>query len=140
MRFFALLLLAATSHGAEPWPETAPAGPVIGARYGHGHVAGAGAQTTLGETILSPRIRNITRLHNSMPHQLIGIGIVTGLRTPVRATAARARRCSTSFASTASTSRIADVVGGTTHAGDADLHVAAVRQGRPGARREVRGA
>ncbi len=36
-------------------------------------------QTSFGETVLSPRIRNVTRLHNSMPHQLIGIGIVTGL-------------------------------------------------------------
>ncbi|MBX3463709.1 MAG: flagellar basal body P-ring protein FlgI [Planctomycetes bacterium] len=36
-------------------------------------------QSALGETVLSPRIRNITRLHNSMPHQLLGIGIVTGL-------------------------------------------------------------
>lgn len=32
-----------------------------------------------GETILSPRIRSVTRLHNSMPHQLVGIGVVTGL-------------------------------------------------------------
>ncbi len=32
-----------------------------------------------GETVLSPRIRNVTRLHNSMPHQLFGIGLVTGL-------------------------------------------------------------
>ncbi len=32
-----------------------------------------------GETVLSPRIRSITRLHNSMPHQLIGIGIISGL-------------------------------------------------------------
>jgi len=37
------------------------------------------AQNALGETVVSPRIRNITRLHNAMPHQLIGIGIVTGL-------------------------------------------------------------
>lgn len=33
----------------------------------------------LGETVLSPRIRNITQLHNSMPHKLVGIGLVTGL-------------------------------------------------------------
>ncbi|MBM3973685.1 MAG: flagellar basal body P-ring protein FlgI [Planctomycetes bacterium] len=32
-----------------------------------------------GETILTPRIRSVTRLHNSMPHQLVGIGVVTGL-------------------------------------------------------------
>lgn len=36
-------------------------------------------QNGLGETLLSPRIRSVTRLHNSMPHQLIGIGLVTGL-------------------------------------------------------------
>ena len=36
-------------------------------------------QNNIGETVLSPRIRSITRLHNSMPHQLIGIGLVTGL-------------------------------------------------------------
>ena len=33
----------------------------------------------LGETVLSPRIRNITQVHNTMPHKLVGIGIVTGL-------------------------------------------------------------
>ena len=32
-----------------------------------------------GETVLSPRIRSVTRLHNSMPHQLVGVGLVTGL-------------------------------------------------------------
>jgi len=36
-------------------------------------------QNGLGETLLSPRIRSVTRLHNSMPHQLVGIGVVTGL-------------------------------------------------------------
>jgi flagellar P-ring protein FlgI len=33
-----------------------------------------------GPQILEPRIRNITRLHNSMPQALIGVGIVTGLQ------------------------------------------------------------
>lgn len=32
-----------------------------------------------GQTVLMPEIRQVTRLHNSMPHQLIGIGLVTGL-------------------------------------------------------------
>ncbi|MFK7738706.1 MAG: flagellar basal body P-ring protein FlgI [Planctomycetota bacterium] len=32
-----------------------------------------------GQTVLSPRIRNITKLANSMPHYLSGIGLVTGL-------------------------------------------------------------
>lgn len=36
-------------------------------------------QNGIGETVISPRIRSITRLHNSLPHQLIGIGLVTGL-------------------------------------------------------------
>ncbi len=36
-------------------------------------------QNGLGETVLSPRIRNVTRLHNSMPHMLVGVGLVTGL-------------------------------------------------------------
>jgi flagellar P-ring protein precursor FlgI len=30
-------------------------------------------------TVLHPRIRTITRPHNVMPHQLVGIGVVTGL-------------------------------------------------------------
>jgi flagellar P-ring protein precursor FlgI len=33
----------------------------------------------LGETVLSPRIRNITEIHNMMPHKLVGVGLVTGL-------------------------------------------------------------
>jgi flagellar P-ring protein precursor FlgI len=37
------------------------------------------ARTSRGETVLSPRVRNITRLGNSMPHFLTGIGLVTGL-------------------------------------------------------------
>lgn len=36
-------------------------------------------QNVAGETVLSPRVRNVTRLHNSMPHLLTGIGIVAGL-------------------------------------------------------------
>ncbi|MBP8299002.1 MAG: flagellar basal body P-ring protein FlgI [Planctomycetes bacterium] len=78
MRFFALLFLAATSLLAQnPGPETAPA-PVTAPATATATSLGA-ARNNVGETILSPRIRNITRLHNSMPHQLIGIGIVTGL-------------------------------------------------------------
>lgn len=33
----------------------------------------------IGQTVLSPRISSITRVGNSMPHQLTGIGLVTGL-------------------------------------------------------------
>ena len=36
-------------------------------------------RTRSGETVLSPRIRNITKLANSMPHYLTGVGLVTGL-------------------------------------------------------------
>lgn len=35
--------------------------------------------TPRGETVLSPRIKQITKLHNTLPHKLTGIGIVTGL-------------------------------------------------------------
>ena len=35
----------------------------------------------LGETVLSPRIRDITELHNSMPHKLVGIGV--GILAPL---------------------------------------------------------
>ncbi len=58
------VLPPATETGSEP---AAPEGqPVV-------------AQNTIGETVLRPRIRSITKLHNSMPHQLVGLGIVTGL-------------------------------------------------------------
>lgn len=53
-----------------PAPAPAPQEPVAAEPVVH---------TRQGETVLSPRIRNITRLHNSMPHQLVGIGIVTGI-------------------------------------------------------------
>jgi len=33
----------------------------------------------LGQTVLSPRISSITRVANSMPHMLTGVGLVTGL-------------------------------------------------------------
>lgn len=33
----------------------------------------------LGQTVLSPRISSITRVNNSMPHMLTGVGLVTGL-------------------------------------------------------------
>jgi flagellar P-ring protein FlgI len=66
-----------------------------------------------GETVLSPRIRNITKLHNSMPHQLVGIGLVTGLtagssdRGTRQAVLNLVRQLGLNLA-------IADVVGGTT--------------------------
>ena len=36
-------------------------------------------QNRLGQTVLSPMISKITRLGNSMPHMLTGVGLVTGL-------------------------------------------------------------
>jgi flagellar P-ring protein FlgI len=76
-----LLLISATLLAQNPGPEEAvlpvqPQAPAQPPAPGLGS-----ARNSLGETILSPRIRNITRLHNSMPHQLIGIGLVTGLAT-----------------------------------------------------------
>lgn len=84
------LLLTISLGGAlaaqDPAPAPAPAvvpppQPVVLPAPGPGPVEQSVPvrQNGLGETVLSPRIRNVTRLHNSMPHQLIGIGIVTGL-------------------------------------------------------------
>lgn len=36
-------------------------------------------QNTLGQTVLSPRISSVTRVANSMPHMLTGVGLITGL-------------------------------------------------------------
>lgn len=90
MRSLLLLLLAISLGGVlaaqDPAPAPTPAvvpppQPVVLPAPGPGPVEQSVPmrQNGLGETVLSPRIRNITRLHNSMPHQLIGIGIVTGL-------------------------------------------------------------
>lgn len=38
-----------------------------------------GAAPPTGSVVLQPRVRDVTRLHNVMPHQLVGIGVVTGL-------------------------------------------------------------
>lgn len=87
---FAAALLAQQPTATQPAGGAPPQGP---ARPGQtGQAAGgdvtvkplplqeiAVRQAGDGETILSPRIRNVTRLHNSMPHQLVGIGVVTGL-------------------------------------------------------------
>jgi flagellar P-ring protein precursor FlgI len=83
MRNLSLLLLLASWLPAQqpagpaappPAPGAAPAAPTPTAAQ-----EVAVRQNNAGETILMPRIRNVTRLHNSMPHQLIGIGVVTGL-------------------------------------------------------------
>jgi flagellar P-ring protein precursor FlgI len=58
---FAFAFVLAAAAAQEPLPQP----PVV--------------QAASGETVLSPRIRSVTRLHNSMPHQLVGIGLVTGL-------------------------------------------------------------
>jgi flagellar P-ring protein precursor FlgI len=63
----------ALSATAQVRPSPAPNPPPVGVSVP------AVVQNASGETVLSPRIRSITRVHNSMPHQLIGIGIVTGL-------------------------------------------------------------
>jgi flagellar P-ring protein precursor FlgI len=67
----------------------------------------------IGETVLAPRIRNVTRLHNSMPHLLTGQGLVTGLSggSSDRAT----RQAILNFVRQNGLNvQIADLVGGTT--------------------------
>ena len=68
----------------------------------------------LGETVLSPRIRNVTRLHNSMPHQLIGIGIVTGLANTGSSDRGTRQAILNVVRQLGLNLGIADVVGGTT--------------------------
>ncbi len=53
--------------------EPAPAPPVVGP------LVPPVATNSAGETVLSPRIRQITKLHNTMPHYLVGVGLVTGI-------------------------------------------------------------
>lgn len=72
------------------------------------------AQSTIGETVLSPRIRSITRLHNSMPHQLIGIGIVTGLANTGSSDRGTRQAILNVVRQLGLNLTIADVVGGTT--------------------------
>lgn len=50
---------------ARPMPRSNPLAPV--------------RLNRLGQTVLSPRIASITRVGNSMPHYLTGIGLITGL-------------------------------------------------------------
>ncbi|MGE3173675.1 MAG: flagellar basal body P-ring protein FlgI [Planctomycetota bacterium] len=42
-------------------------------------MASTSTATATGAGIVEPRIRDITRLHNVMPHLLVGFGLVTGL-------------------------------------------------------------
>ncbi len=71
-------------------------------------------QTAQGETVLSPRIRSITRLHNSMPHQLVGIGIVTGLANTGSSDRGTRQAILNIVRQLDLNLTIADVVGGTT--------------------------
>jgi flagellar P-ring protein precursor FlgI len=72
-------------------------------------------QNGSGETVLSPRIRNVTRLHNSLPHQLTGIGIVTGLPTGNGASDRGTRQAILNFVRQHGLNlSLPDVVGGTT--------------------------
>ncbi len=71
-------------------------------------------QNSSGETVLSPRIRNVTRLHNSMPHQLLGIGIVTGLASTGSSDRGTRQAILNVVRQLGLNLSIADVVGGTT--------------------------
>jgi flagellar P-ring protein precursor FlgI len=71
-------------------------------------------QNSYGETVLSPRIRTVTRLHNSMPHQLLGIGIVTGLANTGSSDRGTRQAILNVVRQLGLNLTIADVVGGTT--------------------------
>jgi flagellar P-ring protein precursor FlgI len=74
------LMIPATLLAQAPLPAPTPA-PAPEATPAEAPIATAAPiqESADGETVLSPRIRSVTRLHNSMPHQLIGTGLVTGL-------------------------------------------------------------
>lgn len=74
----------------------------------------AANDTATGEIVLQPRIRNITRLHNSMPHQLFGIGIVTGLAKTGSSDRGTRQAILNVVRQLGLNLTIADVVGGTT--------------------------
>lgn len=71
-------------------------------------------QNAVGETVLSPRIRTVTQLHNSMPHQLVGIGIVTGLANTGSSDRGTRQAILNVVRQLGLNLTIADVVGGTT--------------------------
>jgi flagellar P-ring protein FlgI len=71
-------------------------------------------QSGNGETVISPRIRSITRLHNSLPHQLIGIGLVTGLAGTGSSDRGTRQAILNFVRQQGMNLTIADVVGGTT--------------------------
>ncbi len=68
----------------------------------------------LGETVLSPRIRTITELHNSMPHKLVGLGLVTGLPNTGSSDRGSRQAILNLVRKNGYNVTIADVVGGTT--------------------------
>lgn len=70
--------------------------------------------TGAGETVLSPRIRNITQLGNSMPHLLTGVGLVTGLANTGSSDRGTRQAILNFIKQHELNLTIADVVGGTT--------------------------
>ena len=120
MRLLALLLLLHTSLLAQdttpPAPETGPAPASAATQEPAGNAGGVQpvVHTPSGEMVLSPRIRNITRLHNSMPHQLVGIGIVTGLANTGSSDRGTRQAILNVVRQLGLNLTLADVVGGTT--------------------------
>ncbi|MCA8963747.1 MAG: flagellar basal body P-ring protein FlgI [Planctomycetes bacterium] len=76
MRHLCTLFVLASLSAQDPVqaPPKAPFTPTVTA------LPQAVAFNAAGETVLSPRIKQITKLHNTLPHKLTGIGIVTGLK------------------------------------------------------------
>lgn len=61
-------------------PQTQPVAqpPLITSSAQDGGVAPV-RRNRIGQTVLSPRISSVTRVGNSMPHMLTGVGLITGL-------------------------------------------------------------
>ena len=111
---FPLVLLASLVAQEPPAPAPAVQAPLPPLPTATATANQAVILNGLGETVLSPRIRNVTQLHNSMPHKLVGIGLVTGLSNTGSSDRGTRQAILNLVRKLGLNLTIADVVGGTT--------------------------
>jgi flagellar P-ring protein precursor FlgI len=112
---FLFAALAAFAPATAQDPAAAPQGPATVAAGPPGPAVEQPIRLNgLGETVLSPRIRDVTDLHNVMPHKLVGIGLVTGLAKTGSSERGTRQALLNMIRKLGLNITIADVVGGTT--------------------------
>ena len=114
MRVLSVLLLAVAAVAQGPLPAPIVPAPTPPAAQPPEEAQEPVRQNRVGETVLSPRIRNVTRLHNSMPHLLVGVGLVTGLANTGSSDRGTRQEILNFVRAQGLNLTIADVVGGTT--------------------------